>query len=347
TLRSIAREGDGVLYGGRLGEEVAEDMAQNGGLVTLEDLTSYEVRERKPVRGAYRGHEVVSMGPTSSGGVHIIQALNLLEGFDVKRMGYGSVEYFHLLLEALKVCWADRFAFLGDPEQVPVPVEELTSKEYAEKRRGELDMERARAYKAGDLAPVESANTTHLTVADSEGNVVTMTHTLNDAFGSRVMVPGMGMLMNNCMALFDPHAGRPNSVGSGKRMVSSMSPSIIFKDGKPWFALGTPGGIRIFASVLQGIVNVIDHGMSLQEAVEAPRIWTQGGVVEVESGVPEPVREGLRRRGHKVSVVEKVAGGMNGVMFGEDGMIQGVACWRADGSPAGFSGGPARGGGGY
>ena len=244
TLRLIGTEGSDVLYRGSLGEAVVADMAANGGLVTMQDLAQYQIRPREPVQGTYRGCKIASVGPTSSGGVHIIEALNLLEGFDLSRMGYGNPRYFHLLLEVQRVCWADRLAYLGDPETVDVPVDRLTSKDYAGKRRPELDLERTRSYGAGEpvMASGESGNTTHLTVADSDGNIVTATQTINQRFGSRVMVPGTGMLLNDCMALFDPHPGRPNSVGPGKRMVSSMSPTIIFRDGAPWFALGTPGG---------------------------------------------------------------------------------------------------------
>jgi gamma-glutamyltranspeptidase/glutathione hydrolase len=167
-----------------------------------------------------------------------------------------------------------------------------------------------------------------------------MTQTLHALFGSKVTVPGTGMLLNNNMWLFDPHPGRANSVAPGKRMLSSMSPTIVLRDGRPWFALGTPGGVRIFPAVVQAIVNVIDHGMTLQEAVEAPRVWAQGGPLEVEAAIPEPVRENLRSRGHEVKVVPRVAGGMNGVLVDPaTGLLRGAACWRADGTPMAMSGG--------
>ena len=169
------------------------------------------------------------------------------------------------------------------------------------------------------------------------------TQTIHAVFGSKVTTPGTGMLLNNTMNIFDPHPGTANSIAPGKRMVSSMSPTILMKDGKPFMALGTPGATRIFPSVLQAIVNVVDHGMSLQQAVEAPRVWTQGQALEVEGGVSPDVRQRLRGLGHDVEVVAKVAGGMNGVMYDHAaGSITGAACWRADGAPAGFSGGPAK-----
>ena len=345
TLRRIAENGADELYGGELGRTVAEDMRTNGGIITLEDLRGYELKYRQPVRGNYRGRDIVAVGPTSSGGVHIVQALNILEGFDVGAMGFGAGQSAHILAEVLKIAFADRFEYLGDPDFVEVPVEWLTSKSYADRRRAEIDLDRARPYAPGEVTAVlgESNNTTHFTVADGDGNVVSMTQTIHEAFGSKVTVPGTGMLLNNNMYIFDPHPGTANSIAPGKRMLSSMSPTVVLQDGRPLFALGAPGGARIFASVLQAIVNVIDHGMTLQEAVEAPRIWTQGQQVEVEEGVSAATGEALAAKGHDVSVVARVAGGMNGVMFDHAaGLIQGAACWRADGAPVGISGGPAR-----
>jgi gamma-glutamyltranspeptidase/glutathione hydrolase len=342
TLDLIARHGPSVLTEGPIGAAVAADMARNGGLITQEDLTHYRFERRTPVRGIYRGYEVVSVGPTSSGGTHIVQILNILEGFDVSRLGFGTVDAIHLLAEALKIAFADRATYLGDPAFVDVPVEWLTSKEYAAQRRRQIDPRQASRFAAGQwpASPREGANTTHLTVMDGDGNVVAMTQTLQMLFGSKVTVPGTGMLLNNHMSLFDPHPGRANSIAPGKRMLSSMSPTIVLKDGKPFFALGTPGGSRIFAAVLQAIINVIDHRMTPQEAVEAPRIWTNGDTLELEEAFPEEVRGGLTALGHEVKVVPRVAGGMNGILRDPStGLLHGVACWRADGTPLGMSGG--------
>ncbi len=183
---------------------------------------------------------------------------------------------------------------------------------------------------------------------DSEGNMVAATQTLNNTFGSRVMVPGTGMLLNNCMALFDPRPGRANSVAGGKRMLSSMSPTIVLKDGKPFLCIGTPGGLRIFPSVCQAIVNIVDFGMSIQQAVEAPRIWTMGipgtpgEKLHMEPGYGGNVMEGLKLKGHELVVMPRIAGGMNGVLLDEKArLMHGAACWRADGTPVGVSGGPA------
>jgi gamma-glutamyltranspeptidase / glutathione hydrolase len=340
TLRTIAAEGPPALYGGALGRRVAEHMAREGGLITLGDLLHYRTIERTPVRGAYRGFDVAGCPPPTGGGIHLIQILNMLEGFDVASLGFGTVDGIHLLAEAMKIAFADRAAATGDPAFVDVPVARLIAKDYAASRRAEIDMAKAGAPAAG-VGP-GSSHTTHVTVADADGNVVAATQTINSLFGSRAMVPGTGMLLNNTMALFDPHPGHVLSVAAGKRMTSSMAPTILLRDGRPVLALGLPGGMRIFASVLQAIVNVVDHGMSLQEAVEAPRVWTQGQELEVEAAVGEDVRAGLAARGHHVVPVAHVAGGMGAIAFEADGTLTGASCWRADGTPVGLGGGYAR-----
>ena len=345
SLELIAADGTSALYGGALGEAVAREMAAHGGLVTVQDLREYEIQDRVPVRGTYRGYEIVSAPPTSSGGTHIVQMLNLLEGFDIAALGFGTAAYIHLLSEVMKIAYADRFEYMADPAFVRMPIAGLTAKEYARSRRGDIDLAGPATHRAGHPARFggESGNTTHLTVADDQGNVVAMTQTINELFGSKVTVPGTGLLLNNTMALFDPHPGKANSVAPGKRMLSSMSPTVVLRDGRPFMALGTPGGMRIFPSVLQAIVNVIDFGMTLQEAVEAPRVWTQGQELQVEPGIAEATRRGLRGMGHELQIVPRVAGGMNGVLFDHGrGLIHGAACWRADGTPIGISGGPAK-----
>ena len=338
TLRAIAAEGPAALYGGAIGRRVAEHMARAGGLITLDDLAGYRTIEREPVRGTYRGFEIAGCPPPTGGGIHLIQMLNVLEGFDVAALGYGTVDGIHLLAEVMKMAFADRDAATGDPAFLDVAVDRLIAKAYAAARRADIDMGKAAAYTAAVGAG--SAHTTHVTVADGDGNVVAATQTINNLFGSKAMAPGTGMLLNNTMALFDPHPGHALSAAPGKRMTSSMAPTIVLQDGRPALALGLPGGVRIFTSVLQALVNVIDHGMSLQEAVEAPRVWTQGQDLEVELGVPDTVRAGLAARGHRVVPVPHVAGGMGAIAFGES--LTGASCWRADGSPAGIGGGYAR-----
>jgi gamma-glutamyltranspeptidase/glutathione hydrolase len=343
SLRTIAREGPEVLYGGALGQQIVADIARNGGILSNDDLRAYRTIQRAPIMAPYRGYDVVLPPPPCAGGVHILQILRLLEGFDLAALGFGTTDAIHLLAECFKIAFADRAVHLGDPARLAVPVEWLISEAYARQRRGEIDLRRATLPRAGQPGPLESANTTHLTVADAAGNIAACTQTINELFGAKVMVPGTGILLNNAMALFDPHPDRPNSVAAGQRMISSMSPTIILKAGRPFMALGTPGGVRIFPSVTQAIINVIDHGMTLQEAVEAPRIWTQGQELELEAAIPAPVRAQLAGRGHGLLEVTAVAGGMNGVIFDQEtGQISGSACWRADGAPVALGGGPAR-----
>jgi gamma-glutamyltranspeptidase / glutathione hydrolase len=343
TLRSIAKEGPGLLHGGALGRVVADHFRKAGGFLAHDDLAGFRLLERQVVRGTYRGYEIVGPPPPSSGGVHVIQMLNILEGYDVSRMGFGSPELLHLIAEALKIAFADRKAVTADPDFIRAPVDRLIDKSYADERRRDIDPHHAKAWGAGVKA-LESVNTTHVTVADAAGNIVASTQTINSVFGARFIVPGTGMVPNNHMHLYDPHPGFPLSIAPKKRVTTSMSPVMALRDGKPAYALGLPGGLRIFGSAMQALLNLIDHGMALQEAVEAPRLWTQGGTVEIETGVSEPARDGLRRRGHEIAVLPHVASGMNAIQFHADGSMTGAACWRADGHPVGIGGGLARAG---
>lgn len=343
SLRLIAEMGPAALYDGPLGKALTDFMAANGGLIGPADLSAYKVETREPVRGSYRGHEIVGPPPPASSGVHIAQMLNILEGYDIGGLGFGSPDGIHLLAEALKIAFADRAVATADPAFVKVPVARLIDKAYADERRALITMDQAKSWAAG-LSGGESADTTHVTVADSDGNVVTATQTINGLFGACTQIPGTGMLTNNYMFNFDPHPGRALSIAPGKRVFTSMAPMIVLKDGKLAFALGLPGALRIFPSALQAIVNLIDHGMSLQEAVEAPRIWTEGGALELEEAVPEDVAEALRARGHRIVRMPRIAGGMNAIRFNEDGTLTGAACWRADGTPVAISGGLARAG---
>ncbi len=341
TLREIARDGAPALYGGPLGAALVETLAPRGGLVDAGDLAQYRVVERAPVRGVYRGIEILGPPPPASAGVHIVQMLNLLEPFDIGALGFGSADAIHLVAEALKLGFADRAAATADPAFVDVPVARLTAKAYADRRRAELDPRRARAWTAG-VRSGESADTTHLTVADAEGNVVAATQTINGLFGACVEIPGTGMIANNYMLNFDPHPGHALSIAPGKRVFTSMAPMMAVRDGRLLFALGLPGGLRIFPSAFQAILNIVDHGMTLQEAVEAPRVWTEGGVLEVEDAIPDEVVAALSARGHQVVRSRRIAGGMNAIGFDADGTMTGAACWRADGTPVAIAGGLAR-----
>jgi gamma-glutamyltranspeptidase/glutathione hydrolase len=343
SLRTIAAEGPDAVYGGSLGHAIVQGIQQQGGILTIDDLITYRTIRRNPLTTSYRGYDITVPEPPCSGGLHVLQILRILEGYDVAGLGFGTADAIHLLAECFKIAFTDRAAHVGDPATIDIPVDWLISSSYAAERRAGIDMGRAAPLAAGVPPAVESATTTHVTTADGDGNIVAMTQTINNAFGARVMVPGTGILLNNTMALFDPHPGHPNSIGPGKRVVSSVSPTLVTKDGQPFMALGLPGGVRIFPSVLQALVNVMDHGMSLQEAVEAPRVWTQGQELEVEDAIPPSIRDELTGRGHQVTAVTAVAGGMNGIQFDADtGVMTAAACWRADGSPTALGGGPAR-----
>ncbi|MDI2073447.1 gamma-glutamyltransferase [Bradyrhizobium sp. Mp27] len=343
TLRTIADHGQKALYEGPLGDILVDYMEKTGGFIRRNDLTGYKTVERQPIRADYRGWTILGPPPPAASGVHIAQMLNILEAYDIGDLGFGTPETIHYLAEVLKIAFADRAAASGDPAYVGVPVERLTSKAYAEERRRAIDPARAQAWGAG-VSQLEGAHTTHMTAADAFGNVVATTQTINNLFGAKIMIPGLGAIANNYMNLFDPRPGHALSLAPGKRVTTSMSPMMALRGGKLRYALGLPGGKRIFPSAMQALVNLIDHGMSLQEAVEAPRIWTEGNALEVEQKVPEAVRAKLAGLGHKVQPVATVAGGMNGIAFHDDGTMTGAACWRADGTPVGISGGLAKAG---
>ena len=344
TLSRIAAEGPEALYSGKLGEEVLAKLKAAGSLMSAEDLSSVETITRDPVRGSYRGHEIVGPPPPSAGGVHVLQMLKILEGYDLAAMGFGSPEASHLTAEVLRIAFADRAVSTADPAFVTVPVEQLISAEYADDRRARIDPTQTQAWSAG-VAPrvAPEAHTTHVTTADRFGNIVTTTQTINALFGARFIIPGTGIIPNNYMALFDPVAGRANSIAPGKRVTTSMAPTLVLKDGKPLHAIGLPGGLRIFGCVMQAIVNLLEHGMTLQEAVEAPRLWTQGAELEIEEGFPAATMEALRARGWDLLPLPHVGGGMCAISFTNEGM-EGASCWRADGTVVALGGGLARAG---
>jgi gamma-glutamyltranspeptidase/glutathione hydrolase len=344
TLRTIADDGPAALHGGRIGRAVADHLGDNGGTVTLEDLERYRPIEREPIRSSYRGRDILGPPPPASSGVHIAEMLNIIEAHDVARMGFGSADSIHLLAEVMKIAFADRAVATADPDFVRVPVARLISKDYARERRDQLDMARAQQWSAGRLGIGESADTTHVTVADADGHVVGATQTINGVFGACVQIPGTGMLANNYMHNFDPHPGRALSIEPGKRVFTSMAPMMVVENGRVRHALGLPGGLRIFPSAFQAIVNLIDHAMSTAEAVEAPRIWCEGGPIELEPPFSDTIAAALVARGHAITRVNRIAGGMSAISLADDGIMTGAACWRADGTPVGIAGGIARSG---
>lgn len=287
TLELIQANGRDGFYKGENAKRLADYMAANGGIITEEDLERYQPVEREPIRGNYRGYEIVSMPPPSSGGVALVQMLNILEGYDLSAMGHNSSAYLHVLTESMRRAYADRAEHLGDPDfNEGMPLERLMDKDYAAKLRSTIDMAKADVSDPTKFAePYESEETTHFSVVDSEGNMVSMTYTLEYGYGSAMVVAGGGYLLNNEMGDFNAMPGvtnargaigtAPNLVAPEKRMLSSMTPTIVAKDGKPFFTAGSPGGKTIINTTMQLILNVIDHDMNIAESVEAGRIHHQ------------------------------------------------------------------------
>ena len=350
SLKQIAADGPAAFYGGAVGERIASDMKKNGGLITINDLKDYVVEEMDPVTGTYRGYEVVSMPPPSSGGIHVIQMLNILEAFPLKYLGHNSAETIHLMAEAMKLAYADRSEHLGDPKFWDVPVKWITSKNYAEELRSKINRWSAlesKEIKPGTPQDYESEETTHFTVVDQHGNVVVNTYTLNFSFGSGVVIKGTGILMNNEMSDFSAKPGAPddygllggeaNSVQPGKRPLSSMTPTMIFKDGKPYLATGSPGGSRIITTVLQLILNVIDHEMNIAEATHAPRIHHQWypEILYIEKGISPDTKAILQSKDHFVKL--RSAMGSTQTIMLKDGLIYGASDpRRPDATTRGF-----------
>lgn len=339
SLQLIAQQGPDAFYKGKIADEIAAEMAQHGGLIGKADLAAYRAVERKPVSGSYRGYEVFSMPPPSSGGIHIVQILNILENFDLAKWGFGSADAMQVMAEAEKYAYADRSEYLGDPDFVKVPQKALTSKAYAKTLAQQIDVNKARPsadIKPGKLAPYESNQTTHFSVVDKDGNAVAVTYTLNTYFGSGVVAGNSGILMNNEMDDFSAKPGTPNVYGlvggeanaiqPAKRPLSSMSPTIVAKDGKTWLVTGSPGGSRIITTVLQMVVNSIDFGMNVAEATNAPRFHHQWlpDQLRVEKGFSPDTLRLLEAKGQHVKVLPAM-GSTQSIMIGPDGMRYGAS----------------------
>ncbi|MCC6712736.1 MAG: gamma-glutamyltransferase [Candidatus Dadabacteria bacterium] len=315
TLKLISENGSNAFYEGEIAVKIARFMKERGGLITEKDLEEYSAALREPVRGTYRGYEIYSMPPPSSGGVHLIEMLNVLEGFPLGEYGHNTARTINLMAEAMKFAYADRSEHLGDPDFKKVPVEALTSKEYAEKLRKRMSPGRVTPsvlVKPGKMPPGEGRNTTHFSVVDSAGNMVSNTYTLNFDYGSKITVPGTGILLNNEMDDFSMKPGEPNAYGllggqanapePEKRMLSSMTPTVVLKDGEPFLATGSPGGSLIITTVLQIITNVIDFGMNISEATNAPRVHHQWlpDKLRVERGISGDTLRLLTERGYTI-----------------------------------------------
>lgn len=317
SLRLIAKQGPKAFYEGAIAQKIVAEMKNHGGMITADDMKNYQALERTAVTGSYRGYQVVSMPPPSSGGVHVIQMLNMLEHFPLTKLGVNSAQTIHDMTEVMKLAYADRAEYLGDPDFVKVPVAGLTSKIYAAELVKKIDPNRATPstqIKPGKPLPYESDQTTHYSVVDKFGNVVATTYTLNLLFGSGIVATGTGITLNNEMDDFSVKAGVPNAFGliggeanavaAKKRPLSSMTPTMVLKDGKPFLVTGSPGGSRIITTTLQIILNVIDHQLNAAEATITPRIHHQWepDMIRLERGFNADTLELLKQKGHQFSI---------------------------------------------
>lgn len=330
TLQRIADNGRDGFYAGPTAELIAKDMAANDGLITQKDLASYVAVERTPVTGQFKDYAIVSAPPPSSGGIHVIQMLNILEPYPLEAWGHNSAQYLHHVIEAMKLAYADRSEHLGDPERMEAPIDFLLAKDYSSKRRGHINSDAATP--SAEIAPgvmptPESPDTTHYSVADSAGNVVSNTYTLNFSFGSHITIPGTGILMNNEMDDFAARPGFPNayglvqgeknSVAPGRRPLSSMTPTLVFRNGEPWLATGSPGGSLIITAVMQTLLNAMAFDMNIAEAAAAPRVhhqWMPDRVL-IEPGISQDTLNILEGMGHNIESTRRTLGRTNSIQL--------------------------------
>ncbi len=347
TLRMIAEQGPAAFYEGAVADLLVKDVQENQGIITKEDLAKYNVVWREPAKGTYRGYEIISMSPPSSGGTHIIQMLNIMEQADIGAMGFGSSATVHLMAEAMRYAFADRSEYMGDPDFVKVPVKQLTSKEYAKSIYDAIISRKGKALPSKDLRPgmllKEGNNTTHYSIVDKWGNAVAVTYTINESYGSSAAVMGAGFLLNNEMDDFAAKAGVPNIYGlvgndancilPEKRPLSSMSPTIVLKDGQLFMLAGSPGGSRIITTTLQVISNVIDHGMNISEAVMAPRFhmqWLPDELRIEKYGLCKDTEKALEDMGYAITVKPPM-GDVNAILREpKTGMLYGSGDPRAE-----------------
>jgi gamma-glutamyltranspeptidase / glutathione hydrolase len=353
TLERIERNGAAEFYTGETARSIAADMKAHGGLITLDDLKNYQAKERTALKGNYRGYGIITMPPPSSGGIVMLETLNMLEGYDIRKMQSNSAAKYHVVAEALRRAFADRAEFMGDPDFATVPVAKLIDKKYAEERRQSIDLKRASSSATvghGDIPSGESMDTTNFTVVDPQGTVVVNTYTLNDLYGSQVTAKGTGVLMNDQMDDFAARPGKPNmfgliqgeknSVQPGKRPLSSMTPTIVLrKDGSLWFALGARGGPRIISAVIESVINVIDHDMDIQAAIDAPRIhhqWLPDELLYEPVGFSPDTLNILSEYGHKFTERPGYVAQATGIMIDNRGVRLGAIDSRGDGEAVGY-----------
>lgn len=328
SLNSIAHKGQEVFYQGDIGVAIVEAVQSRGGILTCEDLAAYKVDVKYPVIGTYRGYEIVSSPPPSSGGTHIIQTLNILENFDIGGMAVNSTEYIHLMSEAFKLSYEDRAKFMGDTDFVEVPLNGLRSKAYAKILAGKISPLEAMNTAYYDPWNYEHDDTTHYSIGDSGGNMVSVTKTINHFFGACMVAGETGILLNDTMADFSTKKYDINSVDKRKKPLSTMAPTIILKDGQPVAVLGSPGGNRIINVLVQVISKIIDHNMDIQEAIDSPRITQNfSNTLYYENRISKEVIQELSQMGHEMferEAYDKKMGGVNALCFGESGLIGGA-----------------------
>lgn len=346
SLQEIAENGADAFYSGPMAQAMVDVVNKYGGKLTLEDLTNYQVKEREPVTSTYRGYEVISTPPSSSGGTHLIEILNVLENYDLSSMEVNSAEYLHLFSEAFKAAFADRTEYMADTDFVAdVPLAGLTDKAYA-KTIADKITDQAQQWSAGNPDDFGHGSTTSFSIADKEGNMVAVTQTINGFFGSMIAVPGYGFVMNNEMDDFAKDPESVNCVEPGKRPLSSMSPTMLLKeDGSAFMTIGSPGATRIFPTLVQVISHVVDHGMDIQEAIDTCRIYDNGtdDGISYESSGTNPISaetiEQLKAMGHNVTDKgewQLFFGGVQGIVYQDDGTLRGGADPRRDGKALGF-----------
>jgi len=337
TLKQLSEYGPDAFYKGAIAEKIVAEMEKNDGLITLEDLENYTIVERVPVEGTYNGYKIVSMPPSSSGGTHLVQMLNMLEEFPIKELRFGSADNIHLMAEVMKRAYADRSKYLGDSDFYAIP-SSLTNKDYAKELNKDISLEKitpsSEVY-PGNPFPYESPDTTHYSVMDKFGNAVANTYTLNFSYGSGIMIPGTGMLINNEMDDFSSKPGTPNGYGligseanaieGNKRPLSSMTPTIIFKNDDPYLVFGTPGGSRIITTVLQVALNVMEHDMNVAQAVNSPRMHHQWlpEILMIESGFGVDTESLLKEKGYRL-YPSRTMGSVQAIMY-ENGYFYGSA----------------------
>jgi len=341
TFEILGHSGAKVFYEGDIARAIVQEVQQAGGVFELADLNAYRAKIRQPVIGSYRGYRIISAAPPTGGGTHLIELLNIMEGFDVPTLGHNTAEFIHVFTEAMKMIYADKSLNAADPDFYSIPVDSFIDKKYAAKLRQAIDSNSARFdYTPPQWIETESNNTSHLSVVDAQGNIVALTQSINNWFGCGIVVSGTGMLLNDHLKDFDDSAQHPNCIAPHKRPSSSIAPTIVLKDGKPFMTLGTPGGTRIISALAQVIMNVIDFRMSMDEAIEAARVHCLTTTLHVEGRIDKSVIEKLSAMGHKIKVhdnFDNYFGGAQGILIDmTTRQLQGGADSRRDGVALGF-----------